>query len=76
MVPGNQPDTVGSAAVEVVPSVIERPSAQLLHLPELRFLERKRIGIRFCLLAPACDHAAEQIFPFHISSRRDVPAIT
>lgn len=74
MLIGDQPDTVGSVAVEVVPSVIDRPSAQSLHLPELRFLERKRIGIRFCLLAPARDHAVEQISPFHISSKRDVPA--
>jgi len=44
-----------------------------LHLPELRYIEKMRIGMRFCLLAPSEDYAVERISSVSISRKRDVP---
>lgn len=42
-----------------------------LHLPELRFIERQRIGMRFCLLASAGDYAVSRVSSRRISSKRN-----
>lgn len=46
--------------------------AGTLHLPAIRFEEKRRIGRRFCLLVPASDRAVERVSTLRISSKRDV----
>ncbi|HEV7258539.1 MAG TPA: DEAD/DEAH box helicase family protein [Bosea sp. (in: a-proteobacteria)] len=54
------------------PPVAPEP-LRLLHLPELRFVERLRVGMRFCLLAPAGDHPVKRVSSRRISSKRTAP---
>ena len=61
--PVSQPDT----GVEAEP-----PTPATLQTPELRYIERMRIGVRFCLLIPARSHTVERVTSIRISAKRDI----
>jgi hypothetical protein len=54
-------------------AVPETPrTASTIELPELRYIEKQRIGIRFCLLAPARTYDVDRVTTHRISAKRQI----
>jgi hypothetical protein len=62
---------VTAEPVEAAAEAATGPTVEL-DLPEIRFMEKKRIGMRFCVLAPARKVVVERVSSIRISAKRDV----
>ena len=62
---------VTAELVEAAAEAATGPTVEL-DLPEIRFMEKKRIGMRFCVLAPPRKVVVERVSSIRISAKRDV----
>jgi len=62
--------TIHDAASKIAPEAAR--TATTLEVPELRFVEKHRIGIRFCLLAPARTCDVHRVTTHRTSPKREI----
>jgi hypothetical protein len=62
--------TPPDAASKAVPE--KSRTVSTLELPELRYIEKHRIGIRFCLLAPVRTCDVDRVTTHRISAKREI----